>query len=81
MRQTITCDNVDVELLNVQRLMLVNLLADTPQDNELWGLVYMLDDICDRAGVTEMEPLREEIVDEVGDEGVNDGLVQGESGV
>ena len=40
--KTITFDNVDVEMLNEQREMLVEKLLDD-QDSILWGLVEMLD--------------------------------------
>lgn len=45
-------ENVDFDLLNKQRLMLVELIWED-KGSDLWGLVSMLDDICDRAGVTE----------------------------
>lgn len=40
--KTITFDNVDVEMLDAQREMLVEKLLDD-QDSILWGLVEMLD--------------------------------------
>lgn len=46
---TIVIDNVDLGLLNTQRLALVDMLYGN-SDSELWGLVEMLDDVIDRYG-------------------------------
>ena len=51
---TIFFDSIDQELLNLQRLELINLIWDIP-DSPLWGLVNMLDDWYDRT-----YPIREE---------------------
>lgn len=47
MMGTIVFDNIDQDLLNLQRLELVNLIWDSPESS-LWGLVNMLDDWYDR---------------------------------
>ena len=43
----IVFDSIDQDLLNLQRLELINLIWDIP-DSPLWGLVNMLDDWYDR---------------------------------
>jgi hypothetical protein len=53
MPNTITFSNVDEELLNEQRLELLNLIWDKPNGYILWGLVAMLDDWYDRANPVE----------------------------
>jgi hypothetical protein len=55
MPNTITFRNVDEELLNEQRLALVNLVWDKPEHEVLWGLVNMLDDWYDHANPVEEE--------------------------
>jgi hypothetical protein len=37
---------IDTDLLNAQKQALVEMIWND-MDNILWGLVYMLDDICD----------------------------------
>ena len=57
---TITIENVDLALLNSQKLALVDMLIGNA-DSEvfafshtlLWGLVEMLDNVYDRYGVEE----------------------------
>jgi hypothetical protein len=44
---TIVFDNIDYDLLNKQRLELVNLIWND-KESSLWGLVNMLDDWYDR---------------------------------
>lgn len=46
---TIVIENVDLALLNRQRLALVDMLTENVL-SELWGLVEMLDDVYDRYG-------------------------------
>ena len=50
----IRVDNVDVELLNKQRLELHELLVknEPSEKGDLWGLLYFLDHICDKYEVT-----------------------------
>lgn len=43
----IVFDNIDQDLLNLQRLELINLIWDN-SESSLWGLVNMLDDWYDR---------------------------------
>jgi hypothetical protein len=50
--RTVLFRNVDPELLNKQRLELVNLIWDD-SDSPLWGLVEMLDEWYDRTNPTE----------------------------
>ncbi len=44
---TIVFDNIDQQLLNMQRVELIKLIWDNPE-SPLWGLVNMLDDWFDR---------------------------------
>lgn len=46
----IVVEKVDIKLLNEQRLALTKLLWDESKYNDhiLWGLVEMLDTICDK---------------------------------
>jgi len=50
--RAIKAKNVDVVLLNKQRLDLVRLLMESgiaeSTNGDLWGLVYLLDYICDQ---------------------------------
>jgi hypothetical protein len=55
MNSTIVFDNVDEELLNEQRLELINLVLGKTEHYILWGLVAMLDDWYDRANPVEEE--------------------------
>ena len=47
MTTTITFDNVDPDMLNKQRLALIELLWESDAPRILWGLVEMLDDWYD----------------------------------
>jgi hypothetical protein len=50
--RTVLFRNVDPELLNKQRLELINMIWDKP-NNSLWGLVEMLDEWYDRTNPIE----------------------------
>ena len=55
MLTNITFHDVDPDLLNKQRLELINLLWDSDAPRILWGLVEMLDEWYDR----EYDPVEE----------------------
>lgn len=43
---TVEVGPIDIDILNRQKQELVNLIWED-KDSILWGIVYMLDDICD----------------------------------
>ena len=43
---TVEVGPIDIDILNRQKQELVNLIWED-KDSILWGVVYMLDDICD----------------------------------